>query len=372
MPHTPTHHFGEHIRSAAVVLPCPDLDASLRFFRGELGFVVEQIHPADAPRVALLSGYGLRLRLLADAAAIPAQNRIGIQLACDRAVLQLATQNPLTSPCGVRVELLDAEPPLHLPPGEQAFIVSHHQANHDWHIGRAGMHYRDLIPGRLGGRFIASHIRIPEGGEVPDYVHYHRVRFQMIFCKTGWVRVVYEDQGPPFVLHAGDCVLQPPQIRHRVLEASRGLEVIELGCPAIHETLADHVLSLPNERLAPQRVFCGQRFVRHVAADAAWQPWRAEGFIARDSGIAAATDGLASAKIITLAQAAPITTAPTTLRHDGELLFLFVLRGALTVHSAEHGRHTLGPDDSCVLPAGSDFQLDPDRDLELLEICLPA
>src|SRR3546814_7577110 len=104
------------------------------------------------------------------------------------------------------------------------------------------MHYRDLIPGRLGGRFIASHIRIPDGGEVADYVHYHRVRFQMIFCKTGWVRVVYEDQGPPFVLHAGDCVLQPPQIRHRVLEASAGLEVVELGCPAVHETCADHGL----------------------------------------------------------------------------------------------------------------------------------
>ena len=32
--------------------------------------------------------------------------------------------------------------------------------------GRAGMLYRDLIPGRLGGRFIASHISIPEGGPV--------------------------------------------------------------------------------------------------------------------------------------------------------------------------------------------------------------
>jgi hypothetical protein len=48
------------------------------------------------------------------------------------------------------------------------------------------MQYRDLLPSRLGGRYIASHIRIPDGGPVPDYVHYHRVRFQMIFCKAGW------------------------------------------------------------------------------------------------------------------------------------------------------------------------------------------
>ena len=108
------------------------------------------------------------------------------------------------------------------------------------------MLYRDLIPGRLGGRYIASHITIPEGGPVADWVHYHRVAFQMIYVRRGWVRVVYEDQGEPFVMHAGDLVLQPPEIRHRVLESSPGLEVIEIGCPALHETLADHELELPN------------------------------------------------------------------------------------------------------------------------------
>jgi quercetin dioxygenase-like cupin family protein len=110
-----------------------------------------------------------------------------------------------------------------------------------------------LIPGRLGGRFIASHIRIPGGGEVADYVHFHKIRFQMIYCRRGWVRVVYEDQGPSFVMHEGDCVLQPPEIRHRVLEASPGLEVIEIGASAEHETWRDHVLDLPTPRLRPQR-----------------------------------------------------------------------------------------------------------------------
>ena len=71
------------------------------------------------------------------------------------------------------------------------------------------MEYRDLLPDRLGGRLIASHIRIRDGGPVPDYVHYHAIDFQLIYVRAGWVRVVYEDQGPPFVMHAGDCVVQP-------------------------------------------------------------------------------------------------------------------------------------------------------------------
>ena len=57
-----------------------------------------------------------------------------------------------------------------------------------------------------------------------------QVRFQMIFCVAGWVRVVYEQQGDPFVLHPGDMVIQPPTIRHRVLASSDGLEVVELSC----------------------------------------------------------------------------------------------------------------------------------------------
>ena len=43
------------------------------------------------------------------------------------------------------------------------------EPNIEWVIGRAGMRYRDLIPGRLGGSIIASHIRIPDAGPVPDY-----------------------------------------------------------------------------------------------------------------------------------------------------------------------------------------------------------
>ena len=72
------------------------------------------------------------------------------------------------------------------------------------------MLYRDLVPDRLGGSIIASHISIPDGGPVPDMVHYHTIGFQLIYCYRGWVRLVYEDQGPEFIINAGDCVIQPP------------------------------------------------------------------------------------------------------------------------------------------------------------------
>jgi quercetin dioxygenase-like cupin family protein len=238
-----------------------------------------------------------------------------------------------------------------------------------WGVGRAGMLYRDLIPDRQNGRFIASHIRIPDGGPVPDYVHFHKIRFQMIYCYKGWVRLVYEDQGPTFILNAGDCVLQPPQIRHRVLECSDGLEVIELGCPAEHMTCVDHDLPLPTGVLDPARDFGGQRFVRHIAAEAQWLPWRVPGFEARDIGIGAATNGLAGAKVARVAG----EPSADAYSHDGEFLFLFVLAGAATLQAEGQGAERLGPGDSFVIPAKMKHALaDCSPDLQLLEVALPA
>jgi quercetin dioxygenase-like cupin family protein len=239
------------------------------------------------------------------------------------------------------------------------------------------MLYRDLIPDRQGGRFIASHIRITEGGPVPDYVHFHRVRFQMIYCHRGWARLVYEDQGPPFVFHAGDCVLQPPKIRHRVLEASPGMEVVEISCPAEHETLADLEMELPTAARRPDRSFGGQRFVRHEAATAVWRPWRGAGFESRDLGIAAATEGLASAHVVRVGSGGASSPAgigaSIALRHEGELLFTFVLGSTVALESEGRDRQDLQEGDAFVVPTGHDGRLvAPSDDLQLLQVALPA
>jgi catechol 2,3-dioxygenase-like lactoylglutathione lyase family enzyme len=198
--------IAEHIRFAQVVLPCPDLAASLRFFTAELGFKVNLILPADSPSMAVVSGHGVTLRLEARAGS-DGERPMVLRLLCDRQSLPAGMPGEMIAPEGTRIELVDAHPPIDLPEGRQEFVVTRMAGSAAWGEGRAGMQYRDLIPSRLGGRFVASHIRIPEGGPVPDYVHFHKIRFQMIYCRKGWTRLVYEDQGEPFLLQAGDCVL---------------------------------------------------------------------------------------------------------------------------------------------------------------------
>lgn len=353
------------IQGAQIVVPCSQFDATFAALTEQLGFRVDSIFPADAPTTAVVSGFGVTLRLEARSSA-HGSTRAALLLVTDRPPLMVHVPD-------VMIEWLQSGAPIEIPEAKQEFIITRMCDDNGWGTGRAGMQYRDLIPRRVGGRFVASHIRIPTGGPVPDYVHFHRVRFQMIFCKAGWVRVVYADQGEPFVMHAGDCVLQPPGIRHRVLEASAGLEVIELGCPAVHETVADHLLVLPSVSASPQREFSGQRFVRHIAADARWKPWRwldtqTAGFEARDSGIGLATSSLAGARVVR----AQASAAAAPASHRGELLFLFVLAGALQLSSASHGDHTLMAGDCVTIPSGSELSLRAAAQVEFLEIALPA
>ncbi len=131
----------------------------------------------------------------------------------------------------------------------------------EWVAGRVGMLYRDITPDGLDGRVVVSQIRLPFSGQVPDYVHYHLVEFQLIYCLKGRIKVVYEDQGEPFWMEPGDCVLQPPEIRHCVLECEVNSEVIEVTMPAEHETRADKEMTLPTTNIKPDRLFGAQRFI---------------------------------------------------------------------------------------------------------------
>lgn len=341
-----------------VVLSCTEIAETVAFFTDTLGFRIVSVFPADDPRAVRLSGFGLGIRLERDGRR-------------DDSMLRLpgTGDETLCAPNGTRIRRGPAEPPLVVPPPQPALVITTAAGNAAWHTGRAGMQYRDLVPGRLGGHLIASHIRIPGRGPVPDYVHFHKVRFQLIFCRRGWVRVAYEDQGPPFVLEPGDCVLQPPEIRHRVLESGDDLEVVEVGSPAEHVTAVDHALSLPTDTLRPERTFSGQRFVRHRAANAAWATWRIPGFEARDTGIAAATGGIGS---VVVARPAGVPER-RFVRHDAPSLFLFVLAGRMRLELEGGRSEPLGPDDSAMLPPGLGYRLaDCSPDLELREVAMPA
>jgi mannose-6-phosphate isomerase-like protein (cupin superfamily) len=356
------------IDAAQIVLPCTNFAELFTFFTEKLGFSVSLIFPADSPSTAVLTIPSLAICLEQQADVSIPPPILTLRLHCET----LSAVESLCIPAGVNIifvpNILPAATslPLSMPKGEAQFVLSR-AADAQAHttVGRAGMIYRDLIPGRLGGRFIASHITIPTAGEVPDYVHFHRVIFQMIFCRAGWVKVVYEDQGEPFLLQAGDCVLQPPGIRHRVLEASAGLEVIELGCPAIHETVADHRLTLPTANLLPQLLYGGQRFVRHIAAQASWGAWRERNevipnFEMADLGIAAATNHLAHVTVLRLR--AGSSSGSFTSAHEGEILFFYVLNGALelTLQEANGNQsttHKLLADDSVLIPHSTSYTI---------------
>lgn len=364
------HRPGAGVRSAVVVVPCDPLQPTLDFFTRRLGFRVDAIFPADAPMIAELSGHGLGLRLQPGGELDGEQPgaHLRLRLRCDDPTTVAGGDRELVAPNGTRVELVEADPGVVLPPEQPELVVTHARDGETWGTGRAGMQYRDVIPGRQGGRFIGSHIRIPTAGPVPDYVHYHQVRFQMIYCHKGWVRVVYEDQGEPLLMEAGDCVLQPPEIRHRVLESGDGLEVVELGCPADHETRAEHEISLPTGRLLPERDFGGQRFVYHDASEAEWRPWRVPGFECREIGIGAATDGLAGVRVARPAGA--VHTPRTT--HDAEFVFGFVLAGTCTLECEGRVPERMEEGDTFVVPRHLEYALiGCSPDFELLDVTLP-
>lgn len=346
---------------AQVVLPSTALTEDINFFT-QLGFRLDQIFPADDPAVAVMSGHGLHLRIDRHATGNPPC----IHLLTDHPEALAGEESTLIAPNGTTIQLLPRSYHLQRPATQHKFEVRQLQDQDPWVIGRAGMLYRDLIPDRLGGSIIASHIRIPNGGPVPDMVHYHTIGFQLIYCYNGWVKLVYEDQGPPFILHAGDCVTQPPEIRHQVLEASDNLEVIEIGVPAVHMTTIDHEMTLPTPQIRPEREFQGQTFCHHRVAAASWSPWRIKGFEHRDTGIHQATKGVASVQVVRPDQS---DEKPQASSHDWDILFSFVLKGTLDLQVDGHGLQELQQGDAWVMPPGLGSQvMGWSGDLEFLEV----
>ena len=344
---------------AEVILPTQELRDDLPFYTKTLGMRLESIFPADDPAVASLSGHGLNICIQKGAPVPPGLLRI---LTDDVAGFANG-QTELTAPNGTRIEIAPLTPAVQQPVTQHAFQVRRLRDEAPWIIGRAGMHYRDLISERLGGAIIASHIRIPDGGPVPDMVHFHTVGFQLIFCYKGWVDVLYEDQGDMIRLEAGDCVTQPPGIRHRVCHASPDIEVIELGVPAEHVTTIDHTMTLPNGTGDPDREWDGQVFVHHRKTSAKWAPFRLPGFTSRDTGITAGTKGVAGIQVARFEGG-----TPPAWSHDADIHFTFVMDGGMTLMAEGQSPVDLEPGDAFVIPPGMVVQYSNcTADLELLE-----
>jgi mannose-6-phosphate isomerase-like protein (cupin superfamily) len=277
---------------AWTVVECHDLAATAKLLERLLAARVCAVFPADRPRVTWVraGAAGFELRAVSpDVEPRPITVTIDAPWLADGSTLHDTAQ-------GLRIEARPWLTPLIAVLGRSSLEVFRPDLA-AWGVGRAGMNYCDLVPHRAGGQLIASRIRVPGSGPVPDYVHHHHVRFQLIYCLRGRVQLVYQDQGEPFELGPGDAVLQPPHIRHRVLQSWDDLEVLEVTCPSDHLTLVDHDLALPNDVIDPGRRWQGQRFVHHVAATATVAAQGAA--TVRNTGIDDATDGAADVRVLT-------------------------------------------------------------------------
>lgn len=321
------------------------------------------IMPADSPSIAVISGHEKTIRLEQSRAGL---TNVQMRALCNYNTLAELPEREFLDRGDLRVRPAGHPAEIVVPQFHPEFIITRTEES-KWTEGRAGMQYRDLIPGRLGGAVVASHIRIPEGGPVPDYVHYHRVVFQMIYCLSGWARLVYEDQGPTLIMNAGDLVLQPPGIRHRVLETSPGFEVIEIGCPAVHETWRDHEMKLPNPDFDPDREFSGRHFLHDKAKDADWCRNENDDLEVRQTGIVDATEGLADVEIVRN------LTEERAYYHGSNgncIVLLYVLCGAGTIRTGDGAAHQLSGGDCCSIPGNSSYQFIGATGLQMLVLSL--
>ena len=109
--------------SAQIVVPCDDLDASLAFFCEHLGFRLDMIMPADAPRIALVSGHGLALRLETSVVPLEQHTPITLRLIGDAAQWSSFESRILTGPGGMRIELIDRDATILIPDGSHEFVI---------------------------------------------------------------------------------------------------------------------------------------------------------------------------------------------------------------------------------------------------------
>ncbi|MGA7490565.1 MAG: cupin domain-containing protein [Xanthobacteraceae bacterium] len=124
-------------------------------------------------------------------------------------------------------------------PRKQTFVASHLDES-DFKQGlRSYAKYRDLgIAAATNGLAQAHVIRlIPpcDPAEVSKR-HFHDVEFQMIYVLKGWMKGEYEGAGV-VTMREGSCWLQPPRIKHTVLDYSDDCELLEIIIPADFDTV---------------------------------------------------------------------------------------------------------------------------------------
>src|SRR6266513_6068232 len=118
-----------------------------------------------------------------------------------------------------------------------AFTVSHSRKRSFSRRGLRGyFEYRDLgIQRATRGKVVAHVIRARPAKAPLGEWHWHDCALQFVYVLKGWALFEYEGVGK-VRMKAGSCFYQPPRIRHRELEHSKDLELIEIVSPASFRT----------------------------------------------------------------------------------------------------------------------------------------
>jgi len=122
---------------------------------------------------------------------------------------------------------------------KQRFNVSHLKKK-DFRKGlRSYAQYRDLGMAKATHGMVQAHvIRLipPCDPKEVSQRHYHEVDLQLIYVLKGWIRSEFEGHGE-VTMKQGACWLQPPKIKHAVLDYSDDCELLEIVLPARFDTI---------------------------------------------------------------------------------------------------------------------------------------
>jgi uncharacterized RmlC-like cupin family protein len=123
---------------------------------------------------------------------------------------------------------------------KQRFNVSHLRAEDFRADGlRSYARYRDLGMSKATNGLLQAHvIRLiaPCDPAVVSKRHFHDVDLQMIYVLKGWIRSEFEGEGE-VTMRQGAAWLQPPRIKHTVLDYSDDCELLEIIVPAKFKTV---------------------------------------------------------------------------------------------------------------------------------------
>ena len=121
----------------------------------------------------------------------------------------------------------------------QRFSVSHlDEADFKTEGLRPYARYRDLgIALATSGLCQAHVIRlVPPVTDDVRKRHYHDTELQLVYVLKGWMRNEFEGHGEQ-LMRQGSCWVQPPGIKHTVLDYSDDCEVLEIIVPADFKTV---------------------------------------------------------------------------------------------------------------------------------------